>query len=131
MWIGLSSGVLLTVIAPIGLVVGDFSLRWWLLIPVGPLLVIRFAGVALGAGRHPVVRITGTDVAIRPIGSRVCQVARLSELTGLRWQDPFDLRLCSRSGIEYSIQIRQIARQERQRLQVALQESIDGARTVH
>ena len=103
---------------------GDLGVRIWVTLLTG-LYVAGFSGwFAINLWRNPAVRITPREVELGQLGSSTRRRVLLSELVGLRWQDSFDLRLCARSGTEYSIHLSQVARSDRQRLEDVLRERI-------
>jgi len=107
---------------------GNFSLQSWLGLVSGGGMSVWLGWFGYASWRYPVVRVTSTDIQLRPIGRRVCQRLPAGEVTGLRWQDSFDLRLQVREGQEYSIQMRQIARKDRARMVDVLATRTDAGR---
>ena len=122
--IAAACGVIIAVGSTAQLFSGDHGLWIWFNLLSG-LYIAGYAGwFAIGFWRNPVVRITSREVELGQLGSSARRRVLLSELVGLRWQDSFDLRLCARSGTEYSIHLSQVGRSDRQRLEGLWRERI-------
>ena len=106
------------------LVSGDLKVINWLGLLVNAPLAGFFGWCSVVSCSIPVVKLTANRIELRHIGSTVRKRVSLAELVGLRWQDSFDLRLCARSGAEYSIHLSDIGRHDRRRLDAVLRERI-------
>ena len=106
------------------LAVGDSGVQAWLGLFVGGWLAAYFGWVSVASWRHPVVRVTDTAVEFRQIGSVVHHRVLIEELIALRWQDSFDLRLCTRSGAEHALRVMQLAKKDRSRFVEMITERI-------
>ena len=73
----------------------------------------------------PVVRFDSKRLAWRTMATRRFQEVPVRDLVGYRMQDSFELRLRLRSGEERSLHLSQIARNERPRLIVTIEEMVN------
>ena len=113
------------------LAANDLRLHNWFGVVSGVLVSGWLGWFSASSWRHPLVRITATEIEVGYIGSRSRRRVRLEELVGLRWQDSFDLRLCTRSGTEYSVHFSQFALGDRGPLETVLRERIRSCQPRH
>lgn len=114
--LGVICGAFNVALALYELASGDARALTWLNLVNGLWLAGYFGWLSFRVLGYPIVRVTSDEIVLRPFGGRTPARLPRGQLSALRWQDSFDLRLRTRSGEEHSIRLSQISKSDRGRL---------------